>query len=893
MKNSTIKWKSIILNFAILLCLSCGTPESNIEFTMKVPADMQRTWIGPEYWANPLQDWQLNQGRAECVVSGGDRNLFLLTHELSADPGAVTMSVTLGSLEPDSAKLTDGWVGFKIGLRGEFNDYRDNAVRGIGFPAGLTTNGQLFIGKLDRSSNMIASPLQNIRLVLKAVPVENNYHLSLFAYDQNKKLLARTERQNIGSDWLAGGIALVCSNGKITEIPEARPAIDDGNWGFRSGTARGGKVRFWFSDWQVAGSKVRYHPDRVYGPVLFAQYTLSNHILKLTAQMSPVGDKDGKTVELQIQNDKTNWQTIGESTIDNMARTATFRIENWDNSKDTPYRIVYGLYAGNGKMEEHYFSGVIRKEPWHKEEIAIAAFTGNNDLGFPNNDIIQQLKHHDPDLLFFSGDQIYEGVGGFGAQRSPVEKACLDYLRKWYIFGWTYRDLMRDRPSLCIPDDHDVYHGNLWGAGGKAAPKGLTGYAAQDAGGYKMPPEWVNMVQQTQTSHLPDPYDPAPVGQGIGVYYCSLNYAGISFAILEDRKFKSAPKGLLPEADVQNGWARNRAFDAKKQADVPSAVLLGKRQLKFLKDWAADWRGNTWMKVVLSQTIFANVATLPKEAAYSDEIVPRLRILRENEYPPDDIPVADMDSNGWPQTGRDNALREMRRAFAFHIAGDQHLGSTVQYGIDEWHDASFAFCVPAVSNVWPRRWYPRVPGKNRKPDAPPYAGDFEDGFGNKITVHAVSNPVFTGLKPSRLYDRATGYGIVRFNRNTRNITIECWRRLPDPTETENGQYPGWHITINQLDNYIAAAKLCLPKIQVQGTTDPVVQVIDETNHEVVYTIRINGTEFQPRVFQQGSYTVRVGEPGVEMKEFSGLKAESSENERGMLIFQYIGVSNAN
>ena len=162
---------------------------------------------------------------------------------------------------------------------------------------------------------------------------------------------------------------------------------------------------------------------------------------------------------------------------------------------------------------------------------------------------------------------------------------------------------------MAIPDDHDVYHGNIWGAGGIAAPKAEINYEAQDGGGYKMPASWVNMVQRTQTSHLPDPYDPTPVEQDIGVYYCNLNYAGVSFAILEDRKFKSAPKGLLPEGQIENGWPQNRDFDAKTQADHPEAKLLGDRQLAFLQDWAGDWSDSVWMKVVLSQTIFANVAT--------------------------------------------------------------------------------------------------------------------------------------------------------------------------------------------------------------------------------------------------------------------------------------------
>ena len=40
-----------------------------------------------------------------------------------------------------------------------------------------------------------------------------------------------------------------------------------------------------------------------------------------------------------------------------------------------------------------------------------------------------------------------------------------------------------------------------------------------------------------------------------------------------------------------------------------------------------------------------------------------------------------MDSDGWPRQGRDEALRVMRKAFAIHIAGDQHLASTINTGL--------------------------------------------------------------------------------------------------------------------------------------------------------------------------------------------------------------------
>ena len=50
--------------------------------------------------------------------------------------------------------------------------------------------------------------------------------------------------------------------------------------------------------------------------------------------------------------------------------TALFRVENWDDSKDVPYRVAHG--------ETAIFEGLIRKNPVDKDEIVVAAFTGNS-----------------------------------------------------------------------------------------------------------------------------------------------------------------------------------------------------------------------------------------------------------------------------------------------------------------------------------------------------------------------------------------------------------------------------------------------------------------------------------------------------------------------------------
>ncbi|MCK4775957.1 MAG: alkaline phosphatase D family protein, partial [Candidatus Krumholzibacteria bacterium] len=401
----------------------------------------------------------------------------------------------------------------------------------------------------------------------------------------------------------------------------------------------------------------------------------------------------------------------------------------------------------DGTNAKYFWCGIVRREPINKETITVAGFTGNHNarrfgvdhgwfdwtpegVWFPHNDLVGHVKTHEPDLLFFSGDQVYESSSPTTVEKKPEEKAKLDYLYKWYLWCWAFGDLCRDIPVVTIPDDHDVFQGNIWGAGGRSTDH-------QDNGGYVMPPSFVKMVERTQTSHLPDPYDPTPIEQGIGVYYCSMNYGGVSFAIIEDRKFKEPEVIKKP-----NG----------KKIKVKNSKLLGDRQLKFLRDWAADWSDGVWMKSLLSQTIFALVGTAsttprPKYGGYLP--------LPPDVYPPDKF-RKDVDSNAFPPAGRDKALREMRRGFAFHLAGDTHLGSITHYGVDDFNDAGYALCVPSIANFYPRRWYPPTPGANRKPGAPKYSGEFTDLYGNKMTVHAASNPVFSGRKPIDLYNRAPG-----------------------------------------------------------------------------------------------------------------------------------------
>ncbi len=813
-----------------------GTPE-NRSFSSRWGGFPDRVWLGREYWANPMQDWRIAGGRIECVNPAIDRNVHLLTRQIGDGRSSFQMSLRVGRLDGKAFGDGKGSVGFRIGIKGPLDEYRNSLIFGNGLDAGLTADGRLFVGPLPaRDDAPIDTDSRNISLNLDVGPQGDSNAIVLSVRDADtNELLGETRRENVPDQRLAGNVALVANFGvpqRLRQRGEGHPA---------------GTGTFWFSDWTLDGDRLDVHDNRAFGPILFSQYTLHEGTLKLAAQMPPIGEQDSQTVRLQLK-EGNDWKTVGEEPIHPQARTATFRIENWDASKDVPYRLVYdeSPKATDGTQPAGVWTGTIRRDPVDKPVLTVADISCNIHAAFPNHDYVANAAKLDPDLLAFTGDQFYESSGGYGVVREPLDKAIDDYLRKWYLHGWTWRELMRDRPSISIPDDHDVYQGNIWGEAG--APQETT----QEAGGYQMHPEWVNVVHRTQTSHHPDPFDPTPVKQDISVYYGPLTYGRISFAILADRQFKTAPEGTVPQQGPRADHVTDPDFDPAT-VDVEGAELLGERQLEFLRHWAADWRGAD-MKAVVSQTIFTSMATTHGRQ--------RMRLL------------ADYDSNGWPQSARNAALKEIRKAFAVHLAGDQHLPAVVHYGIDEHRDAGVAFAGPAVNVGYPRWWEPEQPGENRQAGQSERLGDFEDHFGHPMTVLAVKNgveqPSGNGVLQT-MEERASGLGIVRFDKAKRTITIECWPYLADPTQPDT-QFDGWPVTVSMLDQYGRQPAAHLPTLDVRGVQDPVVQIMNEADGETVYTLRIHGTTFRPPVFATGAHTIRVSDPDTDRRrEITGVK----------------------
>ena len=825
-----------------------------------------QVWAGPGYWANRLHDWQVNNGRVNCILGSRERRTLHRTGtSIRGNGGNFSLSVRTGlnaGTNTGSAR-----TGFLIGSAPGLDWsgallVHDSLGRDFGLFLGLRTDGAVTIedystGALTSlAAGSAASFTENSRINLIAtyVPATGNYTLTVEARSLSNTLLS-TATTSVPSDRVLGSFGLLSHKGDSD-------------------------ARFWFDDFSGSGAALQPEPDR-HLAIIGAMHTLSRGTLKLTAQLSPLSLTGNPQVFLDTWNG-SSWQQISSSPIDNTdnlsSYTATFKISNWGDDVDTDYRVRINIGG-----TDHTWSGTIRRDPVGKNEIIVATTTcqriadvslesGSVDwtpvvIWHPHQLAFNHIAKHQPDVHFAAGDQIYEG------QPTPPDNSSdfnrhHDYLYKWYLWVLESRELARDTPTIAIPDDHDVFQGNLWGEGGIAT-------TVEDTGGYRHPPAFVKMVERTQTSNLPDadPYNstqPAPpVAQGIGVYFTGMIYGRVGIAILEDRKFKTG-KDSPP-------------------ADLNQQHLLGTRQHDFLQAWSTDWAGQD-IKFVASQSPYGNFRT-HAGSGYG-------------------YFLNDRDTHGWPLHRRNEAWQLLRLSRMFQLAGDQHLGSIGHHGVATPRDAGFSFTAPAISNFFPRVWDPVHNASGTTSTVSPYKGDFFfNGVGtlpDGVTPNRTANdPAHMavlasanseeyhnrtfGMSPANLHDRAPGYGITRIDKSTRRITFEAWPLYADPEFPQTGSpYPDWPITIAQTDNDGRTPTGYLPLIDTLWRGNPVVRVFDETTGDLVHAMRIRGTRYRPPVYDNGrTYRVEIAYDDATLSETRTGQTASVSGPAGIRLFRAV------
>lgn len=815
----------VVISLLFLLFITSCNNQS--DFFDNFNNSHDRTWIGRNFHSVPLEDWKVEDGKLHCTGIVPRSRVHLLTHVLSDGSGEFEASVIISLKEKGNAP---GSAGFLIGMEDQEDpDVRAACYFGKGIPAGVSIKGYAFLH--DKKVDLPARfDFDEFNITVKG----NNSRIKMEITDKNG---LRVKEISAGTDGIKGLVAVAVN--MFTGDNEA-----PGNSGFT------------FDNLKLAGSKVIHKPDNSFGPVLWTMYTLHKNQVKLMAFLPPLGKDDNQDVMLYLKQG-LSWRHVATEKIEPDSRTVIFRLENWDATKNVDYRVEYTEKDKRGTETTGQYQGTIRRDPVNRA-LKFGSLTCQYTSGYPYSPLVKNLSRLDPDILYFSGDQVYEPNGGYQIKREPDDIAILNYLGKYHMFGWAFGDLLRNRPSICTPDDHDVYHGNLWGEAGEAMPEGA---GTSDSRGFRQSVRMVNMVNRTQCGHLPDPYDPSPIKRGMSVWYTGLTYGRVSFAIVSDRIFKTAPEAVSDWQGRHDHMKESR--EDLSFLDKPGVQLMGERQTAFLESWINDWEG-TDMKVLLSQTVFANVATHHGS-------------LENYLY-------GDLDSGGWPKSGRDEIIRMMRKGAAFHINGDQHLTSLVQYGLNEYRDAGWSFCPPAICNFYLRWFLPDelgIPAVERPDHGFPNTGYYEDSFGNKNYVYAIGNPgTIISDKQSRYSDallRASGFGLVTFDKQERSIKIDSWRfkaSVNDPVPGRD-QFPGWPLKISQFDNLGTGAPFFLPRLTI-NKPNQVIRIENEETGELVNVYRIKGNEVQPALHETGTFMLIIGE-GDDTFTLSGIKAVKDEN----------------
>ena len=113
---------------------------------------------------------------------------------------------------------------------------------------------------------------------------------------------------------------------------------------------------------------------------------------------------EAKQVKLWLRESPSEaWHMAGSRPIDTLTATSLFVIEGWPRHQKIDFKVT---------CEESKWTGIFRAEPKAESVLKLAALSCHKDIGWPWKEAIDELIAHDPDLVFFSGDQIYENDYG-------------------------------------------------------------------------------------------------------------------------------------------------------------------------------------------------------------------------------------------------------------------------------------------------------------------------------------------------------------------------------------------------------------------------------------------------------------------------------------------------
>ena len=202
-----------------------------------------------------------------------------MLHQDSKTKETFKWSVQTGATDSNEKFSEETASGFLIGA-GASIDYRAAALihhspgNEGGYFVGTTAGGKLFIQDFNTEEKkiLIEKTIEGLpesyQINISGIQTEADYKLILNVTDNSNKEIGQLSYA-IDKNKVNGNVALVSHPGK----------------GKNTGA-------FWFNNWTLSGDKFDYDASHNSGPIITAQHTLSNEVLKINAQLMPVGKND-------------------------------------------------------------------------------------------------------------------------------------------------------------------------------------------------------------------------------------------------------------------------------------------------------------------------------------------------------------------------------------------------------------------------------------------------------------------------------------------------------------------------------------------------------------------------------------------------------------------------
>ena len=742
-------------------------------------------WLGYNFWSNSFLDWRIvNDEVIAHPFFPNRRTSHITSYSLQKSKGKLSVSCKI-RLYDKVRNDTSAIYGFLIGagdsaLSSQTNNFVFNTLSpGHCHLIGIKSDGKIQLINY------------NLDTVLFETFIDSRDLKKLYNSGINIEIKYRTDSETI--------IKLTGTKTREIILPK-NYNIPTGNIALFYSSKTPFTANASFDNFSIIGQKEIFKPENnsKIGPVITTFYTNTKDSLFFTAQLMPHVPENMKEVYLELVNGLTRTKHIGK--FDSLCYQIRFRIALPKKFNQLNYNLKFSPVSGEYELDEtNTHSGVIKAEPSNKEPKLMAlncnGFTFFHSGGIDYKNIFypyQQIKsgyeNEKPDIIAFLGDQIYESRPEMAIYKKPY--CNIDYLYKWSIWCYSFRDIVKNQPTIIMTDDHDVFQGNLWGNGGVNAKTkpiskipsyyGKDNYDTwqQDHGGYFMGKKFVNMVTRCQTSHLPYPKE-KKLENGIINYYTDYKYGNLNFAILEDKKFKSPPS--QNKFKVYNGFTIEKNITSKDYHN-DDFKLLGKNQLNFLRNWSGQSKNKEEFKIILTQSAYASLTTVQVDYTPLKD-----RPAKKDSTPQKVSP--DMDTNGWPKIGRDRALEALQDSSILFISGDQHMGAVIDV-FDSSNTNYTFYSVPAIANTWPRMWWPNNDGSNNNYPL----GKYTDAFGNKINVRAVANPNPNAPSPNSINRKSPGFGIVEFKKKGHKAFIHAYPLYFNTSSTLQ-EFKGWPIEI--------------------------------------------------------------------------------------------------